>query len=96
MTSKEIFLKKAGLISFFLQFPPLMNGNTTQSKMRLKNTRLVGGRSGGMLLVIGGELLGCAAAILQPQEGAKTLLIEAMGQLWRYGNRDGSGMVSVF
>ena len=42
MTSRRDFLKKAGLISAAFAVPALnVNGNTTQSKIRLKNTNLL-------------------------------------------------------
>ena len=41
MTSRRDFLKKAGLISAAFAVPALnVNGNTTQSKIRLKNTKI--------------------------------------------------------
>ena len=81
MTSRRDFLKKAGLISAAFAVPALnVNGNTTQSKMRLKNTKIaVDDRWD--VIVIGGGPAGCTAAISAAREGAKTLLIEAMGHL---------------
>ena len=41
MTSRRDFLKKAGLITAAFAVPALnVNGNTTQSKIRLKNTKI--------------------------------------------------------
>ena len=90
MTSRRDFLKKAGLISAAFAVPALnVNGNTTQSKIRLKNTKIaVDDRWD--VIVIGGGPAGCTAAISAAREGAKTLLIEAMGQqqVWfRHGVR---------
>ena len=90
MTSRRDFLKKAGLISAAFAVPALnVNGNTTQSKIRLKNTKIaVDDRWD--VIVIGGGPAGCTAAISAAREGAKTLLIEAMGQLGGMGT---AGMV---
>ena len=93
MTSRRDFLKKAGLISAAFAVPALnVNGNTTQSKMRLKNTKIaVDDRWD--VIVIGGGPAGCTAAISAAREGAKTLLIEAMGQLGGMGT---AGMVPAW
>ena len=63
MTSRRDFLKKAGLISAAFAVPALnVNGNTTQSKIRLKNTKIaVDDRWD--VIVIGGGPAGCTAAI---------------------------------
>ena len=82
MTSRRDFLKKAGLLSAAFAVPSLnVNGDTPQSKMRLKNTKIaVDDRWD--VIVIGGGPGGCTAAISAAR--------------W-YGNCwDGSGMVSVF
>ena len=93
MTSRRDFLKKAGLISAAFAVPALnVNGNTTQSKMRLKNTKIaVDDRWD--VIVIGGGPAGCTAAISAAREGAKTLLIESMGQLGGMGT---AGMVPAW
>lgn len=93
MTSRRDFLKKAGLISAAFAVPALnVNGNTTQSKIRLKNTKIaVDDRWD--VIVIGGGPAGCTAAISAAREGAKTLLIEAMGQLGGMGT---AGMVPAW
>ena len=93
MTSRRDFLKKAGLISAAFAVPALnVNGNTTQSKMRLKNTKIaVDDRWD--VIVIGGGPAGCTAAISAAREGAKTLLIEAIGQLGGMGT---AGMVPAW
>lgn len=85
MTSRRDFLKKAGLLSAAFAVPALnVNGDTLQSKIRLKNTKIaVDDRWD--VIVIGGGPGGCTAAISAAREGAKTLLIEAMGQLGGMG-----------
>ena len=93
MTSRRDFLKKAGLLSAAFAVPALnVNGDTLQSKIRLKNTKIaVDDRWD--VIVIGGGPGGCTAAISAAREGAKTLLIEAMGQLGGMGN---AGMVPAW
>ena len=88
MTSRRDFLKKAGLLTASFAVPALnTQGETVQSKIRLKNTKItVDDRWD--VIVIGGGPAGCTAAISAAREGAKTL---------RDGDsRYGSGMVSVF
>ena len=93
MTSRRDFLKKAGLLSAAFAVPALnVNGDTLQSKIRLKNTKIaVDDRW--YVIVIGGGPGGCTAAISAAREGAKTLLIEAMGQLGGMGT---AGMVPAW
>lgn len=82
MTSRRDFLKKAGLLSAAFAVPALdVQGETTaQSKMRLKNTKIAVDDQWDVI-VVGGGPAGCSAAISAAREGAKTLLIESMGQL---------------
>lgn len=63
MTSRRDFLKKAGLLSAAFAVPALnVNGDTLQSKIRLKNTKIaVDDRWD--VIVIGGGPGGCTAAI---------------------------------
>lgn len=75
-----------------------MNGNTTQSKIRLKNTKIAVDDRWDVIVISGGPA-GCAAAISAARERAKTLLIEAMGQLGGMGTAGMvpfPSMVSVF
>ena len=85
MTSRREFLKKAGLLTAAFTVPTLnTQGETTQSRLSLKNTKIaVDDRWD--VIVVGGGPGGCAAAISAAREGAKTLLIEAMGQLGGMG-----------
>lgn len=66
MTSRRDFLKKAGLISAAFAVPALnVNGNTTQSKIRLKNTKIaVDDRWD--VIVIGEDLLDVLLRFLRP------------------------------
>ena len=93
MTSRRDFLKKAGLLSAAFAVPALnVNGDTPQSKIRLKNTKIAVDDQWDVI-VIGGGPGGCTAAISAAREGAKTLLIEAMGQLGGMGT---AGMVPAW
>ena len=93
MTSRREFLKKAGLLTAAFTVPSLnTQGGTTQSRLSLKNTKIaVDDRWD--VIVVGGGPGGCAAAISAAREGAKTLLIEAMGQLGGMGT---AGMVPAW
>ena len=93
MTSRREFLKKAGLLTAAFTVPTLnTKGETTQSRLSLKNTKIaVDDRWD--VIVVGGGPGGCAAAISAAREGAKTLLIEAMGQLGGMGT---AGMVPAW
>lgn len=93
MTSRREFLKKAGLLTAAFTVPTLnTQGETTQSRLSLKNTKIaVDDRWD--VIVVGGGPGGCAAAISAAREGAKTLLIEAMGQLGGMGT---AGMVPAW
>ena len=92
MTSRREFLKKAGLLTAAFTVPTLnTQGETTQSRLSLKNTKIaVDDRWD--VIVIGGGPAGCTA-ISAAREGAKTLLIEAMGQLGGMGT---AGMVPAW
>lgn len=94
MTSRRDFLKKAGLLSAAFAVPALnVQGETTaQSKMRLKNTKIAVDDQWDVI-VVGGGPAGCTAAISAAREGAKTLLIESMGQLGGMGT---AGMVPAW
>ncbi|WP_054959148.1 FAD-dependent oxidoreductase [Bacteroides thetaiotaomicron] len=93
MTSRREFLKKAGLLTAAFTVPTLnTQGETRQSRLSLKNTKIaVDDRWD--VIVVGGGPGGCAAAISAAREGAKTLLIEAMGQLGGMGT---AGMVPAW
>ncbi len=93
MTSRREFLKKAGLLTASFAVPVLeMQGGNARSKMRLNNTKIaVDDRWD--VIVIGGGPAGCTAAISAAREGAKTLLIESMGQLGGMGT---SGLVPAW
>lgn len=94
MTSRRDFLKRAGLITAAFATPALnvQGEETPQRKMNLKNAKVaVDDRWD--VIVVGGGPGGCTAAISAAREGAKTLLIEAMGQLGGMGT---AGMVPAW
>ena len=94
MTSRRDFLKRAGLITAAFAAPALnaQGEETPQRKMNLKNAKVaVDDRWD--VIVVGGGPGGCTAAISAAREGAKTLLIEAMGQLGGMGT---AGMVPAW
>lgn len=93
MTSRRDFLKKAGLMTAAFVAPGLnVYGEEASSKIRLKNTRIALD-SQWDVIVVGGGPAGCTAAISAAREGARTLLIEAMGQLGGMGT---AGMVPAW
>lgn len=93
MTSRREFLKKAGLLTAAFTAPALnAQGETSKSKMNLKNTKITVDNQWDVI-VVGGGPAGCTAAISAAREGAKTLLIEAMGQLGGMGT---AGMVPAW
>lgn len=93
MTSRRDFIKKAGLLTVAFTAPVLnIQGETSQSKIRLKNSKIaVDDRWD--VIVVGGGPAGCTAAISAAREGSKTLLIEAMGQLGGMGT---TGMIPAW
>lgn len=93
MTTRRDFIKKAGLLTAAFTAPVLnIQGETSQSKIRLKNSKIaVDDRWD--VIVVGGGPAGCTAAISAAREGSKTLLIEAMGQLGGMGT---TGMIPAW
>ena len=94
MTSRRDFFKRAGLITAAFAAPAFnaQGEETPRRKMNLKNAKVaVDDRWD--VIVVGGGPGGCTAAISAAREGAKTLLIEAMGQLGGMGT---AGMVPAW
>lgn len=90
MTSRREFLKKASLLTAAFAVPSVnTDAVTAQSKMRLKNAKVAVDDQWDVI-VVGGGPAGCTAAISAAREGARVLLIEAMGQLGGMGT---AGMV---
>lgn len=95
MTSRRDFLKKAGLMTAAFAAPALDRyaaAAAAEPGMRLKNNKIAADDSWDVI-VVGGGPAGCTAAISAAREGAKTLLIEAMGQLGGMGT---AGMVPAW
>lgn len=93
MTTRRDFIKKAGLLTAAFTAPALnIQGETSPSKIRLKDSKIaVDDRWD--VIVVGGGPAGCTAAISAAREGSKTLLIEAMGQLGGMGT---TGMIPAW
>lgn len=93
MTSRRDFLKKAGLLTAAFSVPALnVQAEPSAGNVRLKNTKIAVDNQWDVI-VVGGGPAGCTAAISAAREGAKTLLIEAMGQLGGMGT---AGMVPAW
>ncbi len=95
MSTRRDFLKKSGLILggglVASSLPSCMSGESSGTT-RLGNNRIKVDSSWDVI-VVGGGPGGCAAAVSAAREGAKTLIIEATGQLGGMGT---IGMVPAF
>lgn len=93
MTSRRDFLKQVGLLTAAFTAPALhLQAENSQTSMRLKKSEISVDDQWDVI-VVGGGPAGCTAAISAAREGAKTLLIEAMGQLGGMGT---AGMVPAW
>lgn len=84
MKSRREFLKTAGLAAGFAALGPGMAFGADKKRDQLKGIH-IGNAGTWDVIVVGGGPGGCAAAISAAREGARTLLIEAMGQLGGMG-----------
>lgn len=86
MENRRNFLKKLGLLSAASIVPGFISAKTPSSskQVSLKQGKITVD-SEWDVIVIGGGPAGCTAAISAAREGAKTLLIEGMGQLGGMG-----------
>ena len=93
--NRRNFVKKMGMLAMATAMPDIINSTpdiTKEKSLTLKRSKIkVDDRWD--VIVIGGGPAGCTAAIAAAREGAKTLLIEAMGQLGGMGT---SGMVPAW
>ena len=91
MTNRRNFVKQAGAMIAMATMP---GGIQSASERREKSLTLKRSRikvdDQWDVIIVGGGPAGCTAAIAAAREGAKTLLIEAMGQLGGMGT---AGMV---
>jgi hypothetical protein len=90
--NRRSFVKNAGLLSLTAGFPAAVNALAEDPQTKgftLKKSNLPVS-DGWDVIVAGGGPSGCAAALASAREGAKTLLIEAMGVLGGMGT---AGMV---
>ena len=89
------FIKKTGLMVAAATLPGMIasakNAETAEKQVKLKRSMPLD--DSWDVIVVGGGPAGCTAAIAAAREGAKTLLIEAMGQLGGMGT---SGMVPAW
>ncbi|MDR1339735.1 MAG: FAD-dependent oxidoreductase [Prevotellaceae bacterium] len=91
--NRRDFVKKAGIMAMAAAAPAFVSGmGNTDKTVSLKKSKIsVDDRWD--VIVVGGGPGGCTAAISAAREGAKTLLIEATGQLGGMGT---SGMVPAW
>ena len=95
MVNRRNFVKKASVMAMTAAMPNFVNStsqNSQEKSLTFKHSKIkVDDRWD--VIVVGGGPAGCTAAISAAREGAKTLLIEAMGQLGGMGT---SGMVPAW
>ena len=95
MSSRRDFIKTAGTLAVASAIPSIGSAHAAASKnpqLSLKGMK-VNVDSQWDVIVVGGGPAGCTAAISAAREGARTLLIEAMGQL---GGMGSAGMVPAW
>ncbi len=94
MNNRREFLKKTSLFALFAAIGTKLGANPTPGNkiLSLKNKK-ISVDSQWDVIIVGGGPAGCTAAIAAAREGAKTLLIEAMGQLGGMGT---TGMVPAW
>lgn len=96
MTSRRNFIKQAGVLAMAVAVPSpdaqAEKGGAAAPRLRLSNSRITLD-SQWDVIVVGGGPAGCTAAISAAREGARTLLIEATGQLGGMGT---AGMVPAW
>lgn len=93
--TRRDFLKKSGMLIAASAVPALLSSQDkkmTREQMSLKNKKIQINDQWDVI-VVGGGPAGCTAAIAAAREGAKTLLIEATGQLGGMGT---TGMIPAW
>jgi ribulose 1,5-bisphosphate synthetase/thiazole synthase len=91
MSNRRDFVKKAGMITLAAAVPTFASGIKNKTVSLKKNKISVDDQWD--VIVVGGGPGGCTAAISAAREGAKVLLIEAMGQLGGMGT---SGILNAW
>ena len=95
MSSRRDFIKTAGTLAMASAIPSIGSAHAAASKnpqLSLKGMK-VNVDSQWDVIVVGGGPAGCTAAVSAAREGARTLLIEAMGELGGMGT---AGMVPAW
>lgn len=94
MLTRRNFVKQTGLLAMAATAPAFVSAETSDKKtaLSLKGKQIAIDNQWDVIIVGGGPS-GCTAAISAAREGAKTLLIEAMGQLGGMGT---AGMVPAW
>lgn len=95
MNNRRTFIKKASLIAMAAAIPGMegkASGDSGEKNFAWKRQKIKMDDRWDVI-VVGGGPAGCTAAIAAAREGAKTLLIEAMGQLGGMGT---AGMVPAW
>ena len=82
MTNRRNFVKKAAAVMAMAAMPGVIQSASEEREkgLTLKRSQIKVDDQWDVIIVGGGPA-GCTAAIAAAREGAKTLLIEAMGQL---------------
>lgn len=95
MGNRRDFVKKVGAMAVTATIPGLINSAplvSLEKVLTLKRSKIKVNDQWDVI-VVGGGPAGCTAAISAAREGARTLLIEAMGQLGGMGT---AGMVPAW
>lgn len=94
-TTRRNFLKKAGILVAASAIPQVIHSHTPAKtgKTRSLKNRKIAVNDQWDVIVVGGGPSGCTAAIAAAREGARTLLIEATGQLGGMGT---AGMIPAW
>ena len=90
--SRRDFIQKSGMLLAASAIPSFLHAEEKQPTLSMKK-RKINIDSQWDVIVVGGGPAGCTAAISAAREGAKTLLIEAMGQLGGMGT---TGMIPAW
>ena len=95
MGNRRDFVKKVGAMAVTATIPGLINSAplVSQEKVLTLKRSKIKVNDQWDVIVVGGGPAGCTAAISAAREGARTLLIEAMGQLGGMGT---AGMVPAW